>query len=430
MAAVYGTPVYVYDLGDVRAAHAALTRALPAGSALYYSVKANPHPGVGAVLAGLGCRAEVASTGEIDAALRAGFAPADLLLAGPGKTADTMAYALARGVRRISVDSPEDLSRAGGHGTDVDCLLRINADRPIVGMGLTMTGTASPFGADASWVLSRPEEFRAAGRARVAGLHLYMGTNIADPETLFTQLAASARLAGEVVRALGPSPSEVDLGGGFAMPYARSGPRPSLTGLAARLEPVIAAALPGGTLISFESGRHLVGGCGTLLCRVLEVKPSKGRTFVILDSGVHHLGGMSGLRRLPRVVPEPVPVGEARRPGVLRDCVITGPLCTPLDTWADGVTLPELRAGDLVAVPNTGAYGLTASLIGFLGHPAPAEVLVDGGVVVSASRLELGRVDLGGSSERALHRRAAAAPESSRAGPAARPGGAAVRARA
>jgi diaminopimelate decarboxylase len=259
-----------------------------------------------------------------------------------------------------------------------------------------MTGLPSQFGTDASWLLAEPQRFRGSGGAHVTGLHLYMGTNVDDVGVLAHQLASSVELAGRLRSALRLHLSEVNLGGGFGVPYARLGERPSYEGLAARLEPVLDEHLDGwrklSPLVAFESGRYLVGCCGTLVCRVVDVKLSKGRTFVVLDSGVHHLGGMSALTRLPRVVPDLLIPEE--RSGWMEDCVVTGPLCTPLDTWSDGVGLPPLHRGDVVAVPNVGAYGLTASLLAFLGHPPAAEVVVDGAEVVSASRLALDRVPL------------------------------------
>jgi diaminopimelate decarboxylase len=263
-------------------------------------------------------------------------------------------------------------------------------------MGLTMTGMASPFGADASWIIAEPDAFRGAGGAVVTGLHLYMGSGVTEEETLGAQLMASAALAGKVLAALVLEAAEVDLGGGFGMPYARRGGRPAFSGLAAILTPVLDESLPGwragAPLVSYESGRYLTGGAGTLVCRVVDVKKSQGRTFVVLDSGAHHLGGMSALRRLPRVVPDLIPAQE--RGGRIADCVVTGPLCTPLDTWSDGVTLPLMCPGDLISVPNVGAYGLTASLIAFLGHPPPVEVVLDGDRIISSGRLTLGRTTL------------------------------------
>ncbi len=400
LAARFGTPLYVYDVADVRAAHARLSAALPAPSRLYYSVKANPHPDVASVLAVLGCHAEVSSAGEIEAALAAGFPPDRIMMTGPAKVEAALDFALDCGVCRFSAESPADLARIGAAAArarmSVRCLLRVNADSAVAGMGLSMTGTASPFGADASWLVDRPDDFRADG-VESAGLHLYMGTNIADPDRLVEQFATSIELASQLGQ-LFPL-SEVDLGGGFATAYAHRGGRVEYPALADRLGALLDAHLPdwraGTPLIAFESGRYLVGGSGTLVASVMDVKQSKGRTFVVLDTGVHHLGGMSGLRRLPRIVPDVVPDGGAVGRDIMPDCVVAGPLCTPLDVWSDGVPMPEVRPGELVTVPNVGAYGVTASLVAFLGHPMPAEVVVDGDRIVSATRLTLARADAG-----------------------------------
>ncbi|MGI5499286.1 type III PLP-dependent enzyme [Lentzea sp. CA-135723] len=392
-----GTPAYVYDLDAVEAAHADLRRALPDPSILYYSLKANPHPAVVGALARLGCRAEVSSDGEVDAALAAGVPPEQVLLTGPGKSAAVLEHAFARGVTRFSVDSPTDLRAVGEHaarhGTEAKCLLRVNADEGVAGTGLTMTGTASQFGADASWVAADPGAFLGHAAATVTGLHLYMGSNFVDEDALARQFEVAVDLAATVAGRLGRL-EEVDLGGGFGAPYAHRGERPRFPGLAARLTGLLDRRLPGWRdgepVIAFESGRHLVGDSGVLVARVVDVKRSKGELFVVLDTGVNHLGGMSGLRRLPRLAPDVVPVG-AGEPGEVT-ATLVGPLCTPLDTLGRGLRMPAVRPGDLVVVPNVGAYGLTASLLGFLGHSPPAEVVVRGDAVLDVSRLRLVRL--------------------------------------
>lgn len=393
----WGTPTYVYELAELRQAVAELRAALPQPSRIYYSVKANPHPDVCRVLAAAGLRAEIASLGEIGPALEGGFAADEVLMTGPGKTVADVGAALAAGLSRFSVDSPTDLDLVGAsaaaHGVPARCLLRVNADTAVPGMGLSMTGTASPFGADASWVLAEPERFRRSGGARVRGLHLYMGTNIVDEDVLAHQFRTSIALAARLRGALGVPIEEIDLGGGFGMPYAKHGGRPDFSGLAARIAGDLDASLPGWRRgdpeVTFESGRHLAGGCGALVARVVDVKVSKGHTFVVLDSGIHHLGGMSGLRRVPRIVPDLITPARAGPP--MTDCSVVGPLCTPLDTWSSGVSLPPLEPGDVVGVPNVGAYGLTAGLLAFLGHPPALEVVLDGDAAVSASRLRIVR---------------------------------------
>jgi diaminopimelate decarboxylase len=138
----------------------------------------------------------------------------------------------------------------------------------------------------------------------------------------------------------------------------------------------------GSPRLAVESGRYLVGDSGTLLAGVSNVKLSRGRKFVILDAGINTFGGMSGLGRLL-----PVSVGIEGDEATERASLV-GPLCTPGDVLGREITLPVLGPGDLVAIPNTGAYGPTASLLMFLGRPSPAEVLVRSGEVVSVSRIE------------------------------------------
>jgi diaminopimelate decarboxylase len=123
-----------------------------------------------------------------------------------------------------------------------------------------------------------------------------------------------------------------------------------------------------------------------LVATVLDVKESKGGTFAVLDSGINHLGGMSGLGRLPRVRPAVVPVAAGGPPPESRRMSIVGPLCTPLDFWCRS-TEAALGPGDHVVVPNAGAYGLTASLVAFLGRDCPTEVVVDDDGVVDVSAL-------------------------------------------
>ncbi|MCC2333045.1 hypothetical protein [Cellulomonas wangsupingiae] len=398
------TPAYVYDLDEVGRCHDRLRAALPAPSDLYYSLKANPHPVVVARLAALGCRVEVCSTGELDAALAAGVLPAHVLCTGPGKPDAEVAHALLSGVSLFSVDSPHGLDQvdrlAARHGLSVDCLLRVNDAVPTPGQGLAMTGVPSAFGADADWVEAEPERFTSRACARLTGFHLYMGSNLTDQDALVAQFATSARTARRLSDVLGIAPGVLDLGGGFGAPFARCGASPDLTGLAERVADVLDVTFPGwrhgGPRVAFESGRYLTATCGRLRTRVLDVKVSHGRRVVVLESGIHHLGGMSGLRRLPTLAPELVRVHDTDERAVWSDVMVAGPLCTPLDTWARSATVEALRPGDVVEVPNVGAYGLTASLLAFLGHPAPHELVLDEGVVVHASRLTLSRSPVAG----------------------------------
>lgn len=395
----YGSPLYVYDLAEVTAAWAALGRALPSAATRFYSIKANPHPALAAHLHSLGARAEVSSLGELRLAVAAGFPAGETLLTGPAKTTRLLDCAVALGCRVFSVESHAELTRlhaaAEGAGVAVIALLRVNVDEAARSAGLSFGGVPSQFGTDLSVLLDscRDGVVSPSGPVRVAGVHFFLATNLADEDALVANFGRAVTAAA-VLRREGMPMAVLDLGGGFGAPYGKPGPLPSYGRLRDRLLCLLTGAWPGwpdgGPALWFESGRHLVGTAGTLAATVVEVKHSKGERFVVLDSGIHHLGGMSGLRRLPQLDLDVCSAVDSRAPlpGPTR---VVGPLCTTLDSWSLRASLPDVRPGDLVSVANVGAYGLSAGLIAFLSHDCPVEVVVSETGDVHASRLVIER---------------------------------------
>lgn len=393
LAARFGTPLYVYDLDRVAAARSDLLAALPVEFELFYAVKANPHPDVAAALrAGPGrpCRAEVSSTGELAAALAAGFAAGQCLYTGPGKTTAELAEAVGLGARMFSMESVGDLRRisavASARRVVVDCLLRVNSERAHASTGIRMTGAPSQFGFDSETLAAVLPALRDVPGVRIAGLHFFPLSNAKDEASLIAEMQHTIEVAARLQQDLDVPLRFLDIGGGFAAPYGIPGERVVYEKLRSELENALDTHFPrwreGDPQLACESGRYLVGDCGSLLCRVVNLKQSRGRRFVILDAGINAFGGMSGLGRLL-----PVAVGlDGEQTAQVASLV--GPLCTPGDVLGRDISLPALDVGDVVTVPNAGAYGLTASLLAFLGRPAPVEVVVRGGETVSVSRLE------------------------------------------
>jgi len=139
--------------------------------------------------------------------------------------------------------------------------------------------------------------------------------------------------------------------------------------------PIIQKQLPEARTV-LELGRYLVGEAGIYVAEVVDKKVSHGHTFLITNGGLHHHLAASG--NFGQVVRKNYPVVVGNRVvGTEREVVtVVGPLCTPLDILADRMELAKAEVGDLIVVFQSGAYGLTASPTGFLGHPACAEVLV------------------------------------------------------
>ncbi|MGZ2362344.1 type III PLP-dependent enzyme [Streptomyces sp. 372A] len=396
LAVRFGTPLYVYDLDEITAARHELFDALPEEFDLYYALKANPHPGLVRALRdgeGRSCRAEISSTGELAAALEAGFDGSECLYTGPGKTLGELREAIGAGVRLFSTDSVTDVRRVGeaaaGHGVVADILLRVNSASATATSSIRMTGTPSQFGFDSETLGDLLPDVLATPGVEVRGMHYFPLSNAKDENALIGEFQHTIAGAAELARRLDIPLDYLDIGGGFTVPYGVPGERGHYPKLRAELEAALDTHFPdwraGTPRLACESGRFLIGASGTLLASVSNVKVSRGRKFVITDAGINTFGGMSGLGRLLPVAVQPQAGAETE------SASLVGPLCTPGDVLGREITLPALSPDDLVTVPNVGAYGPTASLLMFLGRPAPTEVIVRGDDVVSASRIEHSR---------------------------------------
>jgi diaminopimelate decarboxylase len=210
------------------------------------------------------------------------------------------------------------------------------------------------------------------------GFHIYSGSQNLRPEILVESQQKTAALAIALARHA-PTPVRLlNLGGGLGIPYFPGEQPLDLAPIGASLRqllPEIERDLPAAE-VAIELGRYLVGESGVYVCRVADKKVSRGHTFLITDGGLHHHLAASG--NFGQVIRKNYPVALPTKIGqpVAETASVVGPLCTPLDLLADRMPLPEAEVGDLVAVFQSGAYGYTASPLGFLSHPAPAECIV------------------------------------------------------
>ena len=383
----FGTPLFVYDAGTMRRTYRALCAAVAGFAEVDFSVKANPNPAVIRVFHEEGAGAEIASGAEFDAARAAGVPPERILFAGPGKGAADLDRVIAGGIGEIHLENREEMVRVAAaaerHGATVRVALRINPGAAAQGGAMRMGGKPSPFGFDEEAMDAAIDAVEAQAALRLVGLHLFAGTQGLKAETLLGQWAYGLGLAARIARRTGRPLETIDLGGGLGIPYFSGDAALDLGALRAGLPDLIATlrADPGlaSARVLLEPGRYLAGPAGLYVARVLAVKESRGSRFVITDGGMHHHLGASG--NLGQVVKRDFPLAAVVDGGAAARAAtaVVGPLCTPLDMLARAAPLPPLAEGDLVAVLQSGAYGLTASPTGFLSHPLPAEVLVEDG---------------------------------------------------
>lgn len=378
LVAQHGAPLFVYDAALVAAQVARFRTALP-GIDLHYAIKANPLPALLERIAPLVDGLDVASGGELARAL-AVKPGAAISFAGPGKRDAELAAAITARAT-INLESAGEAHRALAAGDRLGIVprvaVRVNPDMELRGSGMKMGGRPSPFGIDAEQAAAVVRAVIAGG-ADWRGFHIYAGSQALDAGAVIEAQAATLALAARLAEEAGAAPPLVNLGGGFGVPYFAGDVALDVAAVGAALgEALVARAdVLRDSRFAIELGRWLVAEAGVYLTRVVDVKDSRGERFVVVDGGLHHQLAASG--NFGTVVRRNYPLAVASRMGAAAEgeVSVVGCLCTPLDRLGDRVALPEIAVGETIAIFLAGAYGATASPTAFLGHPAPAEVVV------------------------------------------------------
>ena len=368
---LHGTPCYAYDLDRLRQQVRHLRDCLPQEIEVLYSLKANPSPAICRVLAAEGFGAEVVSTGELAVALGAGFAGGRILAGGPYKSPEMLATLCELPEVLLSLDSVSEAEELSRRELPFRVLLRLRPD--FHSTAVMSLGPASRFGIPFE-DLDRCREFLQAGALTLVGFHVFAGSQTLDLSGVVRQLRQSLDLCQRAADRLGCQPEVLDLGGGFGIPYSTRDSELPLELIGEELRLLDRRAAP--SRIVLELGRYLVAQAGWYLTRVVAHQTLSGWPAVIVDGGTHQRADLCGLNL--RTQGEP-PTVLPPRPGLpLEPTGVLGCLCLSDDILVQASPLPALARGDVLAFPNSGAYGLSASPLLFLGHPVPKEVAFEG----------------------------------------------------
>ena len=367
-AEAFGTPTYVYDEAVVRARVARLRehlKGLPLR--LLYAMKANANPALLKIIREEGLGVDVVSPGEMELALRIGFLPERILFSANNMTDDEMHEAHGQGVM-LNIGELSRLARFGEAYPGAEVCVRLN---PAVGGGhhahVVTGGERSKFGIPVA-DLGRVRALLRKHDLRLAGLHQHIGSGIMSTSLIWR----AVRVLLEAARSFDEL-SFINLGGGFGVPY-RPGERPlDLENFhRAIVEPLKAfrAAHPSPDLtFLFEPGRYFVAEAGALLTRVNTLKAANGRLFAGTDSGMNHLIRPAIYDAYHHVV------NLSNPDGPLRTYDVVGNICESGDYFARDREIAEIREGDVLAVLDVGAYGLSMASLYNL-RPLPAEALL------------------------------------------------------
>jgi diaminopimelate decarboxylase len=367
-----GTPVYIYSARTVRRHFRVIREAFKQTDVLIcFAMKALSNLSILKLFGDLGAGFDIVSAGELMRCLKAGADPGKIVFSGVGKTDDEIETALKAGILMINVESRPELHRVSEVARrlhrNARVSLRVNPDLdPGTHPHISTGHRDSKFGIPLSQVREYYVEARGLPNLELAGLSTHIGSQITDTSPFFEAAQKVAAIVNDL-RADGIALKYLDLGGGLGIPYQEEPPEPT----------EYAAALLGpldelGVKIIIEPGRVLVGNAGILVTRVLYVKETDVKRFVVVD------GAMNDLIRpvLYEAYHEIRPVAQRAHP-LMQTADVVGPVCESGDFFARERDMPDVESGELLAVMSAGAYGFVMAS-NYNSRPRAAEVIVDG----------------------------------------------------
>ena len=369
-----GTPFYVYSASTLERHYKVFDAAFSGHDHMIcYAVKANSNQAVLKLLGDLGAGADIVSGGELKRALAAGIPGERIVFSGVGKRDEEMRAALAAGIRCFNVESVPELRRlsevAAGMGRIAPVSLRVNPDvdagtHEKINTGRKADKFGIPFG-EAGEVYALAASLPGV---EARGVDMHIGSQITELAPFERAFARMARLI-EALRAAGHGIHHADLGGGLGAPYHGDNdipPHPDE--YAAMVERTLGHL---GLSYIIEPGRVIAGNAGALVGRVIFVKETDGKTFVITDMGMNDLIRPTLYEAFHHVRP-------VREPAAGTETVeadVVGPVCETGDYMARGRMIPKPERGDLLAVMTAGAYGAVQAGT-YNTRPLVPEVLV------------------------------------------------------
>lgn len=393
LAVRYGTPFFLYDADAINQRIKRIRELFKGLVKVFYAVKANPNLELLRAVRDAADGLDISSGGELKQASLAEFDMADLSFAGPAKTAAEIAASIERGVGCISVESMRELLEcaeiAKQLGMRANIVIRINPQFLNRSFGMKMGGKPVQFGIDEeeigdilATVLANEQNLN------FQGIHIYAGSQCFDAVGIAEGVKNVIGIVKRIEANTHLTCKTINLGGGFGVSHGEGGQEMDISELAAILVPILQPFRNSSNIereIIFELGRYLAADAGIYVSRVVSSKESRGKTFFIVDGGLHHhlaAAGTFGTALRTNYV-----LKNLSRPHASRiRCNVAGPSCNPTDLLGVDVELPRPEHGDLIAVMKAGSYGFTASPLLFLGRDTPAELIKYGGRIFVGRR--------------------------------------------
>jgi diaminopimelate decarboxylase len=372
LAKQYGTPLYVYSKTEFESRWQAFDTAFGSQPHLVcYAVKTNSNIAVLQSLAKLGAGFDIVSQGELERVLRAGGDPKKVVFSGVAKQSSEIRRALEVGIRCFNLESHAELDRIQAVAESMDLIanisIRVNPDvdaktHPYISTGLK----DNKFGVDIDTAPDLYADACACSHINPIGIDCHIGSQLTEI-TPFVDALERVLTLKSTLSEMGIDIHHLDLGGGLGIQYTNEVP----PAIATYIQALISKLNDSEIEVIIEPGRAIAGNAGVLLTEVEYLKPTEHKNFAIIDAAMNDLIRPALYQAYQEIVPV-----TPRTDGLETNWDLVGPVCETGDFLGKDRKL-NLKAGDLLAVKSSGAYGFTMSS-NYNTRPRAAEVMVQG----------------------------------------------------
>lgn len=383
----FGTPVLCFEHDEIEKYVGKMLHILPTAASLVYSVKAGPNPYIIRYLFNHGGYFETASEGELMYLLSLRVPASKIIVSGQGKTKEYIELAISNGVTKFNLESENEIKMLSVYKKDnnLNCSIRINPNFSNNRSVLKMGGVPSAYGIDENQldrILSKDTE------NVLNGIFMYAGSQFFHAEDIIYNTEYLLNKCVEIYNKTGRQFEYFDFGGGFGVPEDDIDGELDMELLSDSLSKLFDSYLYGDAFkktknMFFESGRYISARTAALIIKVLDIKESWGQKFLITDMGINSLGvKQHDYRIYPPVVKQLI------TNDTIEEYTVVGRTCTPIDETHPKCQLSKVNVGDILYIPDCGAYSLTFSPNNFCGLRRVQEVVHKEGFFLVTNRTE------------------------------------------
>ena len=367
----YKTPFYCYSLSQIKNNYYNLANTFKTIKPIIcFSIKSNSNLTLLKELRKIGSGADVVSAGELLKATKAGINPKKIVFSGIGKTEEEIKMAIKKNVLLINVESESELNLINkvSKKTFRKISIGIRLNPNVTGKThkkISTGGKDEKFGLVYKDFINLCRKVNKMKNLNLKGISVHIGSQITSVEPFKKVLA----IINKIINKTKINFEFIDLGGGMGISYSKKEKQINLKKYAKLVNKFLKNK---DSKIIFEPGRFIIGNAGVLITKIIYIKKSSNRNFIILDAGMNNLMRPALYNAHHEIVPLKK-AGKFSR-GNLK---FVGPICESSDKFSDQKNFSKIREGEYIGLLNVGAYGMSLSS-NYNTRPTIAEVMVNG----------------------------------------------------